>query len=126
MKTTSGTAKYTPAMVKQALRPSECGCCGRSELKKTVPVRPVAGGDVVWMGTGCAARACGMGIPEFRRSVEQVEEAARKAQGAASTAKNAQWAAWLRERTGKDVFEAIRELGGMATARALFRGEVVS
>ena len=32
-----------------------CQCCGREELKKTVPVRRRDGGDIVWMGTGCAA-----------------------------------------------------------------------
>lgn len=125
--TTNGTVKYTPAMVKQAFCPSECGCCGRSELKKTVPVRPVAGGDVVWMGTGCAARACGVGVPEFRRQVEALEKTERDAAARIQNAEQVRWEAWVMAKTGRrlvDAFDAIQALGGMASVRAQYREEV--
>lgn len=35
----------------------ECDCCGKAGLKRTVALRPVEGGEVVFYGTTCAALA---------------------------------------------------------------------
>jgi len=82
-----------------------CACCGREELKKTVPVAPVDGGDMRWFGVGCAAKACGAGLPEFRRQVRAAEVAQEAAEVVerrkAHEVELARWMGFLASRHGR-------------------------
>lgn len=99
-----------------------CQCCGREELKKTVPVRRRGGGDIVWMGTGCAAKACGMGLREYKAAVDAAEKVLRSEEQKAHDAELARWSAWLHAQTGMtDIFLAIQKLGGYPVARAAYK-----
>ena len=75
--------KFRPAAtsaMERASVPSVCECCGREDLKKTVKV--TNGETTLWMGTGCAAKACSMGIREFGKALgaeQTAQEAAEKA-----------------------------------------------
>ena len=106
-----------------------CACCGREELKKTVPVAPVDGGDVRWFGVGCAAKACGVGLPEFRRQV-RADEAAQEAAEAVERRKAhevelARLMGFLSRATGihGDIYAAINKLGGYDIARSTYRAQ---
>lgn len=85
--------KFRPAAtsaMERANVPSVCECCGREDLKKTVKV--TNGETTLWMGTGCAAKACGIGIKEFGKALK--EEQTRH-DSAARAAKIAEWDAFF-------------------------------
>ena len=106
-----------------------CACCGREELKKTVPVAPVDGGDMRWFGVGCAAKACGAGLPEFRRQVRAAEVAQEAAEVVerrkAHEVELARWMGFLAQATGihGDIYAAINKLGGYDIARSTYRAQ---
>lgn len=109
--------------------PTECGCCGRSDLKTTVKME--ADGIIVWMGTGCAAKAMGVGIPEYRKAAKTADEVAdragRIAANARSQAEFARWDDFLTDAAGAGaVADKIARLGGFAAASALYCSAVAS
>lgn len=74
MQTTPAT-KFRPVHLSAFERfnvPSVCGCCGREGLKKTVKVSN--GVTTMFMGTGCAAKACKLSTDGFK--VAQAKAAA--------------------------------------------------
>jgi hypothetical protein len=119
--------RFRPAAtsaMERANVPSVCGCCGREELVKTVKVIS-ADGTIVWMGTGCAAKACGMGVKDFGRGMKRAQDAQDSAEKAAADAahraEDARWQAHLDAKCpalrGKR-FEQLQALGGYRAARA--------
>ena len=126
---TNGTTKSRPAAtsaMERANVPSTCQCCGREDLQKTVKVTD--GTTTLWMGTGCAAKACGMGIKEFGKALKSeqtTQDAAdRRAEDEARRAELARWFAFLDGAcpAHKGVaFEQIRVLGGINAARAAYK-----
>lgn len=122
--------KFRPAAtsaMERANVPSVCECCGREDLKKTVKV--TNGETTLWMGTGCAAKACGMGIREFGKALgaeQTAQEAAEKAaEEKAWREHNARWQAHLDARCPAlrgDRFRQIQALGGGKAAREGFAG----
>jgi len=100
--------------------PTTCGCCGREGLKKTVKMG--ADGAVVWMGTGCAAKAAGVGISEFKVQLAAADDAVLVAERAAWKAGDDAWQGFLDlSAPGLDRFDQIQKLGGMKAARAAFQ-----
>jgi hypothetical protein len=120
--------KFRPAAtsaLERANVPTTCQCCGKEELKKTVKVISTDGTTVLWMGTGCAAKACGVGVKEFGRALkgEQDAEDTREREEAdlARRAEMARWRAHLDARCPEhrgDIFRQLQALGGMKAARA--------
>lgn len=107
---------------------STCDCCGKSNLKSTVAIS-IEGGEAVYYGVVCAARALNRSAKDVRagtRSADKAkqkaaEEAQRKAHHAAFTAQQERWAAWLRANgTGRDDHEREASLGGYAPAWRAF------
>jgi len=109
---------------------TECGCCGRVNLKETLvmAVRDVDGNvgeAVAYYGVVCGARAAGRPVGEIRREAKDGDDAVREAEAAAKRLAAAadfvrceQW--WTAEygtadrdeilkRTGKLPFEVYRE-----------------
>lgn len=127
----SNTAtKFRPAAtsaMERANVPSVCGCCGREELKKTVKVTD--GVTTMWMGTGCAAKACGVGVREFSRDLKTAQNAQDAAERAERdrehAAHMARWSAHLNARCpafAGDIFRQVQSLGGFKAAREGFAG----
>src|SRR5262245_15185847 len=105
--------------------PTECGCCGRSGLKTTVKLAG-SDGSIVWMGTGCAAKAMSIGIAEFkalaRKADAEVETAESAARAAIQAAESTRWCSFLTANAGPgEIGDQIARLGGFAAARALYR-----
>ncbi len=105
--------------------PDTCECCGREYLKKTVKVTD--GVAVMWMGVGCAAKACGVGIREARKAHKVLEDAravaARAIRDEAHRAHMARWTAHLDARCPAlkgDTFRQIEALGGYYAAHVGF------
>ena len=105
--------------------PDTCECCGREYLKKTVKVTD--GVAVMWMGVGCAAKACGVGIREARKAHKVLEDARadaeRVARAEAHRASMARWTAHLNARCPEhagDIFRQIEALGGYDAAHVGF------
>lgn len=74
---TTQTVRFHPAHLSAFERfnmPTTCGCCGREGLKKTVKVTD--GTRVLFMGTGCAMKACRMGEKSFAKA--QAEASAKR------------------------------------------------
>ncbi len=136
----TATARFRPAPMNAFERlssPTECQHCGRVELRRTVKVTD--GTAVLWLGTGCAAKAMGVGLTEYRREAKAVQDAAEAAEqdarAAADRVKHAEWVAFLdrvsppvtivtdygSRQTG--IFEQVKALGGMTAARAMFDAE---
>lgn len=66
--------KFRPAPVSAFERfnmPSTCGCCGRQGLKKTVKV--TNGETTMFMGTGCALKACRMSDKAWQKAQAELE-----------------------------------------------------
>lgn len=94
-------------------------------------------GRPVWFGTGCAARAMGIGDREVRAAREDQQERERqnvaKLADEKRRAEDARWQAFLNQAAGTDTdvrdwqgvcrFKQIQKLGGYAAARALFVGQ---
>ena len=103
--------------------PTTCGCCGREGLKKTVKMTD--GAACYWLGTGCAAKAMGVGIREYTAAANDVQDAADKAEReSAELARRAEYAvfqAWLDGVTDPslkgDRFRQLQAIGGMKVAR---------
>lgn len=121
------TTTYRPAGTSALERrnvPTECGCCGRTDLNTTVKL---AGddGSVVWMGTGCAAKAMGIGIPAFRKAAKAADTAteleARREANRKEAEQDARWDAFLEATAGPgERLTQIARLGGIAAARDAF------
>lgn len=50
---------------------TECGCCGRQNLKRTVVLQPTDGGDAVFYGTTCAAIASGWRERDVKKAADE-------------------------------------------------------
>ncbi len=86
----------------------------------------------MWMGTGCAAKACGVGIKEFRKALKVEQDAHDTAEAAAKEAAHRaaddKWQAFLNARAGMildwsgkpDRFRQIEALGGYPAAKAAY------
>ncbi|NBW19777.1 MAG: hypothetical protein EBR82_68570 [Caulobacteraceae bacterium] len=108
-----------------------CDCCGRSDLKATVAFE-VEGGEVLYFGVVCAARATARNAAEIRRMAKLADDAAaaeaEAKRRAEAEAEMARWVAHLVAKTGGikdamgklDVFRMIRAAGGIAAAREGF------
>ena len=103
-----------------------CDCCGKSNLKRTVALADADdGGEVVFFGTTCAARAMKIPAAEVRKGARNAQrekdQAAAVARSKAAAAAEAVWFAFLVEQTGKtSVADGIAAMGGFAAARAAF------
>ena len=121
------TTQFRPAAttaLERASIPAECQCCGRSELKTTVKVVSLDGGTTLWMGTGCAAKACGVGVREFGKSLKAAQDAQYdvewKARDAEAKRAYAHFQAFLDARCPQFAGDRLRQLealGGMRAAR---------
>ncbi len=107
---------------------STCDCCGKTNLKSTLALS-VDGGEAVYYGVVCAARAIGRSEKEVRSGARAADkakakaaaEAERKAHYEAFVAQRARWQAWLQANgTGRDDYEREASLGGYATAWRAF------
>jgi hypothetical protein len=111
-----------------------CDCCGKSNLKRTVALADAdAGGEVVFFGTTCAARAMKIPAADVRKGARAAQRtkdrAAQMERVNAQTREFAKWVAFLRTATGgakrsdgtDDVSTMIRQMGGFAKARAAFK-----
>jgi hypothetical protein len=129
MKTTA--SKFRPAPMSAMERfnvPTVCECCGREDLTKTVKVTD--GAAVLWMGTGCAAKACGVGVREFGKAMKAEQDAQdaaeRQEREAAHRAEDARWQSFLDARCPEkrgDRFSQIQALGGGTAAREAYKTE---
>jgi hypothetical protein len=54
-----------------------CGCCGRTDLKKTVAIG-TGEGDVRYFGTDCASRYLGWATKDVEKGVRSAAKAARE------------------------------------------------
>lgn len=108
---------------------STCDCCGKTRLKSAVALS-LDGGEAVYYGVVCAARAIGRSEKEVRAGARAADkakakakaEAEQKAHHAAFMAERDRWGAWLRANgTGRDEHEQEKSLGGYAAAWRAFR-----
>jgi hypothetical protein len=111
--------------------PTTCQCCGREDLLKTVKVASLDDGAVMWMGRGCAAKACGMGIKEFGKALKTTQAAqdTREDQERreANAKEDARWQAFLDARCPEkrgDRFSQIQALGGYTVANTAYKAEL--
>lgn len=126
------TIKFRPAAtsaMERANVPNVCGCCGREELKKTVKVVSSDGATTLWMGTGCAAKACGIGVKEFGKSLKREQDVQDTVdQKAADVERRAYMARWHAHLDAKcpqfkgEICLQLEALGGMKVARDGFAG----
>lgn len=121
------TQRWTPAGTSAQERlnnPSECGCCGRQGLKKTIKMRAVGGASILWMGVGCAAKAAVLGVKQLQEAAALADDAIMLAERCAGRSADAAWQAFLDSRTtvGLDRFTQIQKLGGYKAAKAAFLG----
>lgn len=133
MNTTAETIRFRPAAtsaMERANVPAECQCCGRADLKKTVKVVSLDGSATLWMGTACAAKACGLGVREFGKAIkgEQDAQDASEAQAVreAHAAEYARFQAFLDARLPSlrgDRFRQLQALGGYSAAREAYRAQ---
>lgn len=122
------TLRFRPAATNAFDRtnnPTTCQCCGREDLKKTVKMTD--GNAIVWMGTGCAAKAMGVGIKVYTAEARAVQKTADDAEALAREAErkawDARWQAFLDARAPQlrgDRFLQIEALGGYSKANAEF------
>jgi ribosomal protein L37AE/L43A len=119
---TATTLRLRPAATSAQERanvPTTCQCCGREGLKRTVKMTD--GAAVLWLGTGCAAKAMGVGIKEYQKAADAVQSEADKAAQAAWRAEDARWGEFLTAAAGPGQrFEQIARLGGGVAARARY------
>lgn len=71
------TAAYT--FVGTTDEVTTCGCCGRSDLKGTVVLRPADGGDFVFFGSVCGAKAQGWTVKDFNTAAKNADKQRRQA-----------------------------------------------
>jgi hypothetical protein len=102
-----------------------CDNCGKSELKGTVTLS-IDGGEPVYYGSDCAARALGTKTKDVlsaTRAADRARDAAEaRVRDLAQKANGAPWFAFLAERgKGNDVFTRIQSLGGHTKAAELYK-----
>ena len=87
-----------------------CDCCGRTNLKVYVALEPIDGGEVVFMGTTCAAKAEKVTVKVIRDEVTAAEKARREAEAAIrkaqADAEDADFFAWVKETHGVEARQA--------------------
>lgn len=103
----------------------ECECCGRKNLKSTVAIS-FDGGDAVYFGVVCAAKALKVDAKFVKSAAKGADDAKRKAEHdakmAEENAKRDRWFAWLEQNgTGSEPFARIQSLGGYPKANAAYK-----
>lgn len=58
---------------------TECGCCGRSDLKKTIVLQDNDSREFVFFGSVCGAKAQGWTIKEFNAAANAAQKAREQA-----------------------------------------------
>ena len=58
---------------------TQCGCCGKENLKKTIVLQNVESGDFVYYGSTCGARALGWEVKAFNAAASAADKNARLA-----------------------------------------------
>jgi hypothetical protein len=51
-----------------------CGCCGRSDLKGTIVLQAVDGGEFVFFGSTCGEKAQGWTVKDFNAAAKQADD----------------------------------------------------
>lgn len=104
---------------------TQCECCGRDDLKKTVALS-VDDSDPLYFGEVCAAHALSRSAKDIRAMARQADDAARREREAAAererSASFERGRAWLNERVPElrdDRFRQIERLGGWAEIQRL-------
>lgn len=102
-----------------------CDCCGKTGLKSTVALS-IDGGEPVYFGVTCAARALRVGVKEVKAATKAADDAKAAADKARRDAEHAaymtKWTAFLNAQVpGRNMIDQIATLGGMAKARAMFQ-----
>lgn len=97
---------------------TECECCGRTGLKRTIVVRETTGHDsrVVYYGTECAARAAGRSAAGIRREALAADR---------ETARDAERARLVAEHEMAMFRRAIRDLHALKATWAARAGVAV-
>lgn len=99
---------------------TECGLCGRAELKGTIALEYTDAdgngtGEVVYYGMSCGAKAAGWTTREIRQHAKDADQARRDAERAKREAKSrafcARRDAWVAEHIGRDAFDFPRKYG---------------
>lgn len=99
-----------------------CDCCGRKDLKNTVALELVEGGDAVYFGVTCAAHALKIDAKTVRAGSRAADERAAVERRAAADRELASWFTFLATNgKGNDNFTRIESLGGYTAARAAWR-----
>ena len=60
-----------------------CDCCGRQGLKMTIVLQPTEGGDMVFFGSQCGARALGWAVKDVTTTAKNADKERRNAVRAA-------------------------------------------
>ena len=86
------------------------------------------GNSIIWMGTGCAAKAMGVGVGIYRKAAKAADTEVFIAERAEvkrlDDIRCAHWFAWLTANAGPgDVSTQIARLGGFAAAKVAYRGK---
>jgi hypothetical protein len=89
---------------------TECGLCGRTDLARTIALLATDGtGDVVHVGSDCAARALGWTVRDVERSARAAVRARAaedaRVRHAAMAEESARFLEWVRARYGVSVSE---------------------
>lgn len=129
----TGTANTSPVLKYRFIGTTDsvttCDCCGRTGLKVTVCIHNEETGDELYFGTSCAAKALRIPSKEVTAGAKAAdrarEEAERAQRDAEHRAHMIRWTNHLVARTGgrfpaTEIFQMIRDLGGMAAARQGF------
>ncbi len=58
---------------------TECGCCGRSDLKKTIVLQDNDSREFVFFGSVCGAKAQGWTVKEFTSAANAAQKAREQA-----------------------------------------------
>lgn len=110
----------------------QCDCCGKPNLKVYVVMEPAEGGEVLHLGTTCAAVMQGRPSIDIRREAREADAAIRAAKrvedAKRARVEDAAWQAFLDERAPglPDRILQIDALGGYGAARAAYRGTLVT
>lgn len=120
---------------------TECELCGRTDLKGTIVLQPLAtdgseDGEPVYYGSDCGARAAKWTVKEIRSAAREADRKAEEARQAEKRAKFeaefAVWSAFVAERSGiaagapDALFRGIQALGGFKAASDAFNAREVA
>jgi hypothetical protein len=103
---------------------TSCDYCGRVELKGTVKLAILDEdsndtGELVYYGSGCAAKAGKRKVKDIRDEAKAADAAAREAEWAARQEKGRQFSAardaWVAENVGPDAMDHPRRYGYSST-----------